>query len=83
VLVRIQQLALDACEFSTVRQPDQPSRISQAVLTIWRDGGCGRYKLLGPSGPGTDCVVYVFVFLDGIIVFSVAQIRPFIPSPSN
>jgi len=32
--------------------------------------GCGgRYKLLGPGGLETDYVVYVFVFLDGIIVF--------------
>ena len=31
--------------------------------------GLGGYKLLGHSGPGTDCVVYVFVFLNGIIVF--------------
>jgi hypothetical protein len=66
-LVGIQKLALNVCEFSAVRQSDQPPRISQTVPKRWWD--VGGYKLLGPSGQGTDCVVYVFVFLDGIIVF--------------
>lgn len=39
MLGRIQQLALDACEFSAVRQPDLPPRISQAVPTRWQDWG--------------------------------------------
>jgi hypothetical protein len=33
-----------------------------------RGRGGSRYKLLGPGSPGTDYVVYVFVFLDGIII---------------
>jgi hypothetical protein len=37
VLVRIRQLAMDACDFSAVRQPDLSPRISQAVPTWWWD----------------------------------------------
>ena len=40
-LVGIQKLALNVCEFSAVRQPDQTPRISQAVPTRWWDVGGG------------------------------------------
>jgi hypothetical protein len=72
MLVRIQQLALDAREFGyskTARPSTKHLTGSADKMVRWGV----RYKLLGPSspegGPGIDCVEYVFVFLDGIIVF--------------
>ena len=56
VLIRIQLLALDACEFSAVRQPGLLPRISRAVPTRWRDwgwGGEGRGGV-GWGGLGTN-----------------------------
>ena len=65
-LVRIQQLAVNVCEFGAVRQPDQPPTISQAVPTRWRDWGGTNYWGIAAQGP---TALYMFLSFSMVSLF--------------